>query len=120
MADRFRGFLPVVVDVAIDYVSSRSVLETAAKSLARRGRLVILGGAATDFTVSGFSLLYEEQSVLGSRYVARHELMETLDLVARGEIWPLVSDIRPWTDAEAVHERVEAGAVAGRAALLIG
>jgi D-arabinose 1-dehydrogenase-like Zn-dependent alcohol dehydrogenase len=41
-------------------------------------------------------------------------------LVARGEIWPLVTDIRPLEDAEALHEQVENGAVTGRAALLIG
>jgi len=108
------------VDVAIDYVSSQPVLEAAAKSLARRGRMVILGGAGGEFKLSAFDLLYEEQSVLGSRYVTRSELLETLDIVARGEVWPMVSDIRPWTDAEAVHTRVEAGEVVGRAALLIG
>lgn len=41
-------------------------------------------------------------------------------LVARGEVWPLVSDIRPLEEAEALHERVERGEVTGRAALLIG
>ena len=107
------------VDVAIDYVSVTSTLEAAAKSLARRGRMVTLGGAGKSFQVSAFDLLYKEQVVLGSRYVTRREILETFDLVARGEIWPLVSDIRPWTEAEAVHERVERGEVIGRAALLI-
>ena len=39
---------------------------------------------------------------------------------ARGEVWPMVTDIRPMAEAEALHERVEQGAVIGRAALLIG
>jgi len=46
--------------------------------------------------------------------------LETLDLVARGEVWPMVTDIRPMAEAEALHERIEQGAVTGRAALLIG
>ncbi len=108
------------VDVAIDYVSATSTLEAAAKALGRRGRLVTLGGAGKSFQASGFDLLYKEQSLLGSRYVTRTEILETFDLVARGEVWPLVSDIRPWTEAEAVHARVERGEVIGRAALLIG
>jgi D-arabinose 1-dehydrogenase-like Zn-dependent alcohol dehydrogenase len=108
------------VDVAIDYVSVTSTLEAAAKALARRGRMVTLGGAGKSFQVSAFDMLYKEQALLGSRYVTRHEILETFDLVARGEIWPVVSDVRPWTEAEAVHERVERGAVVGRAALLIG
>jgi D-arabinose 1-dehydrogenase-like Zn-dependent alcohol dehydrogenase len=107
------------VDVAIDYVSVTSTLQAAAKALARRGRLVTLGGAGKSFELSSFDLLYKEQAVLGSRYVTRSEILETFDLVARGEVWPLVSDIRPWAEAEALHERVERGEVIGRAALLI-
>lgn len=108
------------VDVAIDYVSVTSTLEAAAKALGRRGRMVTLGGAGKSFQASAFDLLYKEQALLGSRYVTRVEILETFDLVARGDVWPLVSDIRPWTEAEAVHTRVERGEVIGRAALLIG
>ena len=108
------------VDVAIDYVSTTSTLEAGAKALGRHGRLVTLGGAGQSFQVSAREMLHKEQDLLGSRYVTRSEILETLDLVARGDVWPLVSDIRPLAEAEAVHERVERGEVTGRAALLIG
>jgi D-arabinose 1-dehydrogenase-like Zn-dependent alcohol dehydrogenase len=108
------------VDVAIDYVSVTSTLEAAAGSLARRGRMVTLGGAGQTFQASAFDMLYKEQSLLGSRYVTRREILDAFDLVARGEIRPLVSDVRPWTEAEAVHARLECGETVGRAALLIG
>lgn len=108
------------VDVAVDYVSSTSTLEAGAKALGRRGRLVTLGGAGEPFRASSLDLLLKEQELLGSRYVTRAEILETLDLVARKEVWPLVSDIRPLEEAEALHERVERGEVTGRAALLIG
>lgn len=107
------------VDVVIDYVSSTQTLEAGAKALGRRGRLVTLGGAGQVFQASAKDMLLKEQDLLGSRYVTRSEILETFDLVARGEIWPLVSDIRPWAEAEALHERVERGEVIGRAALLI-
>jgi len=64
-------------------------------------------------------MLLKEQDLLGSRYVARSEILETLDLVARREVWPIVTEIRPLEEAEALHERVERGLVTGRAALLI-
>jgi hypothetical protein len=35
-------------------------------------------------------------------------------------VWPLVTEVRPLEEAEAVHEKVERGEVIGRAALLIG
>jgi D-arabinose 1-dehydrogenase-like Zn-dependent alcohol dehydrogenase len=107
------------VDVVVDYVSATSTLEAGVKALGRRGRLVTLGGAGKPFTVSALDLLLKEQEVLGSRYVTRAEIVETFDLVARGEIWPIVTDIRRLEDAEALHARVERGEVIGRAALLI-
>jgi D-arabinose 1-dehydrogenase-like Zn-dependent alcohol dehydrogenase len=81
---------------------------------------VTLGGAGQPFRVAARDLLLKEQEILGSRYVTRREILETFDLVARGEVWPLVTDIRPLAEAEAVHERVERGEVTGRAALMIG
>ncbi|KPK20088.1 MAG: hypothetical protein AMJ67_03445 [Betaproteobacteria bacterium SG8_41] len=107
------------VDVAIDYVSTASTLEAGAKALARHGRLVTLGGAGQRFQVSSLDMLLKEQDLLGSRYVSRVEVLEALDLVARREVWPMVTDIRPLEEAEAVHERVERGEVIGRAALLV-
>ena len=107
------------VDVVIDYVCTAATLEAGIKALARRGRLVILGGAAQSFQAPARELLLKEQAVLGSRYVTRVEILETCDLVARGEVWPLVTDLRPLQEAEALHELVERGQVTGRAVLRV-
>ncbi|MDE2166947.1 MAG: zinc-binding dehydrogenase [Alphaproteobacteria bacterium] len=108
------------VDVVVDYVSATATLEAGAKALGRRGRLVTLGGAGQPFRASASEMLLKEQELLGSRYVTRLEILETLDLVTRGEVWPLVTDVRPLEEAEALHQRVERGEVTGRAALRIG
>jgi propanol-preferring alcohol dehydrogenase len=109
------------VDVVVDYVSVTATLEAGAKALARRGRLVTLGGgsAGKTFGLSAADLLNKEQSILGSRYVTRSEVLESLDLVARGEVFPLVTVVRPLEEAEAVHELVERGDVIGRAVLQV-
>ncbi len=107
------------VDVVVDYVSTTATLEAGAKALGRRGRLVTLGGAGQTFRASAMDMLNKEQDLLGSRYVTRAEVVETCEIVARGEVWPLVTDIRPLVEAEALHERVEKGEVTGRAALRI-
>ena len=97
------------VDVAIDYVSHTSTLETACKSLGHHGRMVTLGGAGESFN-AGLSCHAAEQDLLGSRYVTRAELLATYDLIARGDVLIyIVSDIRPLEEAEAVHELVEKG-----------
>jgi len=104
------------IDVVVDYVSATATLEAGAKALARRGRLVTLGGSGQPFQASAADMLNKEQDLLGSRYVTRSEILESLELVA----FPLVSVVRPLEEAEAVHELVERGEVIGRAALRIG
>ncbi len=107
------------VDVVVDYVSKTSTLEAGCKALGRHGRLVTLGGSGQPFQVSAADLLNKEQDVLGSRYVTRAEVLEALEIVARGEVFPLVTVVRPLAEAEAVHALVERGEVTGRAALRV-
>jgi propanol-preferring alcohol dehydrogenase len=107
------------VDVVIDYVSSNLTLEAGARALGRHGRLVTLGGAGQPFQASAIDMLNKELDLLGSRYVTRTDILEACDLVARGEVFPLVTDVRPLEEAEAVHARVERGEVIGRAAVRV-
>jgi len=109
------------VDVVVDYVSSRQTLEQGVAALGIGGRLVTLGGSAGEpFMADARAMLRKELELMGSRYCTRQEVIDTLELVARGEVWPLVTEIRPLEEAEELHQRVEAGLVTGRAALLIG
>ena len=103
--------------MVVDYVSATATLEAGAKALGRRGRLVTLGGSGKPFQALAADMLNKEQDLLGSRYVTRSEVLESLDLVARGEVFPLVTVVRPLEEAEAVHDLVERGEVIGRAAL---
>jgi D-arabinose 1-dehydrogenase-like Zn-dependent alcohol dehydrogenase len=107
------------IDVAVDFVSATSTLEAGVQALGRGGRLVALGGSGESFQASARTMLRNEQDLLGSRYVTRLEVMESLELVARGEIWPMFTDIRTLKEAEELHEKVEKGLVIGRAALRI-
>jgi D-arabinose 1-dehydrogenase-like Zn-dependent alcohol dehydrogenase len=65
------------------------------------------------------AMLNNEQDLLGSHYVTRSEILEACDLVARGDVFPLVTEVWSLEDAEIVHDRVERGEVVGRAALPI-
>jgi D-arabinose 1-dehydrogenase-like Zn-dependent alcohol dehydrogenase len=107
------------VDVVVDYVSATSTLEAGAKALGRRGRLVTLGGSGKPFQALAADMLNKEQDLLGSRYVTRSEIVASLELVARGEVFPLVTVLRPLEEAEAVHDLVERGEVTGRAVLRV-
>jgi propanol-preferring alcohol dehydrogenase len=107
------------VDVAIDFVSASDTLEAAFGALAKGGRLVTLGGHGSPFTADPAAMLRKELEILGSRYATRQEVLDALDLVARGELWPLVTEKVPFTEAEAIHQRLETAAITGRAALLM-
>lgn len=106
------------VDVVIDFVSVDQTLNAGVAALGRGGRLVTLGGS-TGGKVSGATrhLLNKEATIMGSRYATKQEVIDSLDLVARGDVWPLVTDVRPMEEAEALHALVEKGEITGRAAL---
>jgi propanol-preferring alcohol dehydrogenase len=107
------------VDVVIDFVSSKPTLEAGAGALAKGGRLVTLGGHSQPFQLDPAQLLRKEIEVMGSRYATRQEVIESLELVARGEFFPLVTEKVRLEQAEAIHARVDKSLVIARAALLI-
>jgi D-arabinose 1-dehydrogenase-like Zn-dependent alcohol dehydrogenase len=111
----------VGVDVAIDFVSQVATLEAGAESLSKGGRLVTLGGYAPHpFRVSAARLLTGELEIMGSRSYTKQEMIEALELCARGEVWPLVTEIYRLEEAEKVHARLDAGSITGRAAIVMG
>ena len=107
------------IDVAIDFVSSASTLEAALAALGKGGRLVALGGHGGTFSANPGEMLRKELELLGSRYASKEEVIESLELVARGELWPVVTEKAPLAEAERVHARLDKGAITGRAALLV-
>lgn len=107
------------VDVAIDFVCSGGTQEAALAALGKGGRLVMLAGHGKPFMADPATFLRKEIELLGSRYATRQEVMESLELVARGDLWPLVTEKAPLEQAEAIHQRLDKGLVTGRAALVI-
>jgi len=109
------------LDVAVDFVSSAVTLGEAVKALGRGGRLVTLGGAGQKtFEASQRDMVNKELELMGSRYCTKQELIESLELVARGDFWPLVTETYKLEEVEKVHQRLAQGAITGRAAVLVG
>ena len=107
------------IDVAIDFVCDTSTLEAGFAALGKGGRLVTLGGHGAKFTADPVIMLRKEIELLGSRYATYSEVTESLELVARGDVWPVVTEKVPLADAEAIHRRLDKALVTGRAALMI-
>lgn len=109
------------VDVVVDFVSSASSMEAGVQSLGIGGRLVTLGGTGQSFQAAARNMVTKELELLGSRYCSKQELKESLDLVARGDVWPVVTETYAFNvdEVEKVHERLEVAAVTGRAVIVM-
>jgi len=107
------------VDVVFDFICTKQSIESAIGGMNKGGRLVLLAGNSERFEADGPAIMRKEIEVMGSRYATRQEVIESLELVARGDLWPLVTEKVPLAEAEAIHHRLELGAITGRAALLM-
>jgi NADPH:quinone reductase-like Zn-dependent oxidoreductase len=114
------------VDAAIDTVGSTDTLEGSLASLARAGRLVIIGhrppevfGVEATFRVDPGLVLTRMLEIHGSRYVSLAEIGQTLELLRQRRIKAIVSRTFPLEGAEEAHELLRRNALVGRAALLL-
>ncbi len=106
------------LDVVIDFVSSKSSLETGTELLGSGGRLVTLGGSGEFFNIDSGNMLLKEIEIIGSRYCSKQEVIDSLNLVSNGLITPLVTEkVSPY-QANDLHVRIEKGNVIGRAGII--
>ncbi len=114
------------VDAAIDMVASRETLEACLRSLARAGRLVIIGsrppevfGADPTFSVDPGLVLNRMLEIHGSRYVSLAEIAQTLELLRQRRLQAVVTRTFPLEGAEEAHELLRQNTLVGRAALIL-
>jgi propanol-preferring alcohol dehydrogenase len=114
------------VDAVIDFVASRATLEAGLASLARAGRLVIIGsrpkpvfGEDAVFAVDPGRMLYDMLEIHGSRFVSLTEMAQTLELLRQQRIRAVVTRTFPLEGAEEAHALLRQNAVVGRAGLLL-
>ncbi len=108
------------VDVAIELVGKQETLAWCFAALDRGGTLVNLTTHAglTSVPFAPAALVSREITVMGSRYVARWELLRAIELVASGRIRPVVSEVGTLEEASALFERLHAERLLGRAAVV--
>jgi D-arabinose 1-dehydrogenase-like Zn-dependent alcohol dehydrogenase len=85
--------------------------------LGKGGRAVIIGAAGGDSTFTARGLIQCEQDVMGSRHSTRREFIETMELLARGLIMPVVRKRTHFTDVESIFDDIIAERLLGRGAL---
>jgi propanol-preferring alcohol dehydrogenase len=105
-------------DLVLDFVGSDATLAMGAAAARQQGDLTIVGLAGGTLPVSFFGLPYEV-SVQTTYWGSRPELVEVLDLAARGLVRPRITTF-PLSAAVAAYEQLTEGKVSGRAVVIPG
>jgi len=103
-------------DAVIDFVGAESTLATAVERVNRRG-IVVAVGLAGGRVPFGLGAVPHEAQLMSSIWGTVAELHELLAFAARHTIETTV-EVLPLADAQLAHERLRAGAVAGRLVLV--
>lgn len=108
------------VDVVLEFVANQETLPSSYLSLKRAGRLVFVGYTPElPMSVMPHELVRNEWEIVGSRANTKQELQETMDLVARGRIQPIVDRIFPLAEVELAFEALREGRSLGRNVLAV-
>jgi propanol-preferring alcohol dehydrogenase len=104
-------------DVVFELVGTRETSAVALASLGKRGTLVYVGYSFDRVEIDPLSLVVPEQRIVTSVGNRRSELVDALDLAARGRLVTRVEQ-HPLTEAGRVLDDLRAGRVLGRAVLV--
>ena len=108
------------VDVVLEFVANQQTLPSSYRSVKRAGRLVFVGYTPElPMSVMPHELVRNELEIVGSRANTKQELQETMDLVARGRIKPIVDRVFPLAEIEKAFDALREGSSLGRNVLAI-
>ena len=105
------------VDAAIDFVGKPETFQACIDGLAVGGRAVVIGAQPGDVKVNPVNLVITEQIVTGSRHSTRAELIETMNIMARGLVTPVVGKRLHFTEVEELFKDLQDEKLLGRGSL---
>jgi len=116
---RSREFSPDGIDVVFDCVGSEDSMKDSLAMVKRCGRIVVVGEEDARFPADSTEIAQHELEIVGSRNGSRRNMEAGLQLLAKGVIRPVISDVFALEDANRAIERVHRGA-SGRVVLKVG
>jgi acryloyl-coenzyme A reductase len=113
-SEHVKRAVPAGADVVIDTVGT-PVFTSVRRSLAKGGRWVLVGQLTGDFVrFNPAQLFLRGVSMLSATSTTRQELIDTLDLLARGEVRAQIGGRFPLDEIADAHRLVESGRAVGR------
>lgn len=106
-------------DIVLATTTSAAQVSKVISGLRPEGRLVTMGVTDGPLVIDDLTkLLFHQCSIKGSTHNNRADLIEALDLVARGKVTPII-ETYPLSQINAALERVESGKVRFRAVVQV-
>lgn len=102
------------VDVFIDLVGIEGSSEQAVAACRKGGQVIVLGYNVPRLDVPMMRLVYDEAIVRGSRGSTKQDLLEVVDLVARGRLTPVIGRRVALEQVNEALDGLRGGAVIGR------
>ncbi|MGI4795570.1 MAG: alcohol dehydrogenase [Janthinobacterium lividum] len=106
------------VPAAIDFVNTSETARTGFDALAKGGRLVLVGVAGGEITLSLATMIFRAQSVLGSNTGTVADLRAVVALAQSGKLGPTPVQEFPKDAANDALMRLQDGQITGRAVLV--
>lgn len=99
----------------VDTVGTSATLAAGARAVGPRGAVVILGvSVGAEMRLDAHAMLLGETAVMGTRYCNRSEIAASLDLVARGQVTPVIGRRFRLEEVNEAFTAIRANAVFGR------
>jgi zinc-binding alcohol dehydrogenase/oxidoreductase len=106
------------VDVVLDSVGT--TWRDSLRALRRGGKLVVFGGTGgPEVTLDVRAVYLNWQSILGTMMGSGRDFAALLRMVNVGAWRPVIDSVRPFAEAEAAHDRMQAGQHFGKLVLAI-
>jgi 2-desacetyl-2-hydroxyethyl bacteriochlorophyllide A dehydrogenase len=109
-------------DLVVDCVGTGDATRTA-QGLVRKGGRIVQVGYTTDAehfpSLPTDAIALREVSLIGARYITRPELARAIDLVGRGLVHPVISDVMDLSHVNEALARVRADQATGRIVLQV-
>jgi D-arabinose 1-dehydrogenase-like Zn-dependent alcohol dehydrogenase len=119
LGEQSRRYFEDGVDVVFDCVGSQDSMTDALGMVRRCGRVVMVGEEEAQPPATSTQIAQRELEIVGSRNGSRSNMELGLQLLSRGVIKPLISDVFPLEKINEAFERVRNGA-SGRVVVKVG
>ena len=104
-------------DVIFELVATKETMTACTQAIAKRGRLVFIGYSEDSYTVHPIQLVVTEMSVMGSVGNTLDELIQAVDLAARGKVRTVVDRVLPLAEFQKGLDALARGELIGRVVL---